>query len=270
MHAHKESLLPENKSWKLIWNDEFDGKVLDDTKWMYRRGIMQKMHPGLCFDGAEPDGHSHLLLKLGKENNRFCSPQLQTGENFMDRAPLKSNDPFHWKFQWPIAELCIPKFMHRYGYYEIRCKFQTKPGWWSAFWLQSPINGALPNPGEAGVEVDIMENFTRDGNFSHNLHWNGYGKDYKGTGSGPRFHKKDPNGFHVYGVDWNKDGYLFYVDGVESWRFNEVVSHRDQFIYVSTECIGYRQTGKACGELVDSSVGDSFTVDYIRVFDEVK
>ena len=26
-----------------------------------------------------------------------------------------------------------PKFMHRYGYYECRCRLQQKAGWWSAF-----------------------------------------------------------------------------------------------------------------------------------------
>ena len=30
------SLLPAGKTWKLVWNDEFDGAKLDDTKWNYR------------------------------------------------------------------------------------------------------------------------------------------------------------------------------------------------------------------------------------------
>ena len=25
--------------------------------------------------------------------------------------------------------------MHRYGYYECRCRLQQMPGWWSAFWM---------------------------------------------------------------------------------------------------------------------------------------
>ena len=30
------SLLPADEKWKLVWNDEFDGERLDDSKWGYR------------------------------------------------------------------------------------------------------------------------------------------------------------------------------------------------------------------------------------------
>ena len=33
---HEHSLLPENKKWKLVWHDEFDGDTLDESKWSYR------------------------------------------------------------------------------------------------------------------------------------------------------------------------------------------------------------------------------------------
>lgn len=89
--------------------------------------------------------------------------------------------------------------MHKYGFYEIRCKLPEQPGWWAAFWLQSPCIGSTLNPEESGVEVDIMENFTRDGIVSHNNHWNGYGADHKSAGSGERKLKETPDGFHVFG-----------------------------------------------------------------------
>lgn len=31
-----------------------------------------------------------------------------------------------------------PKFMHKYGYYEICCKLPKNPGWHAAFCLQAP------------------------------------------------------------------------------------------------------------------------------------
>lgn len=263
---HVESLLPKQKKWELVWNDEFDGEVLDRSKWDFRRNMMHRPHPGWTGDGARLDGRGNLLLTLEKNENGFCSSQLQTGENFMDRPP----DAASKNFNWPIAAFSRPKFLHRYGYYEIRCRFQRKPGWWSAFWLQSPNIGSSPDPALCGIEVDIMENFTRDGNFSHNMHWGGYGADHKGKGSGPRFPKEDPEGFHVYGVDWSPDGYVFYVDGEESWRFHDVVSHVEQFLLISTECIGYRSAGTSGKELTDDSIPDCFTVDYVRVYDEIR
>jgi hypothetical protein len=34
------SLLPPGKEFKLVWNDEFNGGKLDDSKWMYRTNYM--------------------------------------------------------------------------------------------------------------------------------------------------------------------------------------------------------------------------------------
>ena len=30
------SLLPEGRSFRLVWHDEFDGTALDESKWSYR------------------------------------------------------------------------------------------------------------------------------------------------------------------------------------------------------------------------------------------
>jgi len=37
---HEPSLLPDDKKWKFVWNDEFDGTELDTTKWDYRLHMM--------------------------------------------------------------------------------------------------------------------------------------------------------------------------------------------------------------------------------------
>lgn len=60
----------------------------------------------------------------------------------------------------PLGELEPPKFVHRYGYYECRCKMQKYPEeWWSAFWTQSPSIGTRFEPEWCGVESDIFECF---------------------------------------------------------------------------------------------------------------
>ena len=265
-NQHAESLLPACKRWKLIWNDEFDGDTLDRSKWDFRLHLLQQRHHTLCDDGAELDGKGNLLLKLIKRNGQFYSSQLQTGANFLDRPGDGKLD----KFTWPIAEIQEPKFMHKYGYYEIRCKLQTQPGWWAAFWLQAPAIGATLNPEKSGVEVDIMESFTRDNKISHNNHWSGYGKNHAHAGSGDLKLKDTPDGYHVFGLDWSKEGYIYYVDGKESWRTNEAVSHTEQFILISTECMGYRVSEQPSEELKRVTQPDAFIVNYVRVFDEIQ
>ncbi len=263
--SHAKSLLPEGKKWKLVWHDEFDGEELDRSKWGFRLHLMQRRHNTFTEEGAELDGKGNLHIKLIEKDGQFYSAHLQTGSNYMDRP-----GEAYGKFTWPVAKIEEPKFMHKYGYYEIRCKLQEKPGWWSAFWLQSPTIGASLDPVGAGVEVDIMENFTRDGVVLHNNHWDGYGKDHKTAGSGARKLEDTPDGFHIFGLDWSKDGYIYYIDGKESWRVKSPVSDREEFLLVSTECNGYRNGDNSAKELTKACVPDAFVVDYVRVYDEAK
>lgn len=272
MTTHIESLLPKGKKWKLVWHDEFDGDTLDTSKWGYRLHLLQQRHETFTDQGTVLDGKGNLHLMLQERGGRFYSPHLQTGSNYMDRPGTafcfdSANKP---KLIWPIAKIEKPRFMHKYGYYEIRCKLPTQPGWWAAFWLQSPIIGSTLDPAFSGVEVDIMENFTRDNIISHNNHWDGYGPDHKCCGSGERKLKDTPDGFHVFGLDWSPDGYIYYVDGKESWHTSEAVSHTEQFILVSTECMGYRNSDQPDEVLKKVVLPDAFLVDYVRVFDEVK
>lgn len=258
--------LPPDKNWKLVWSDEFDGAALDTAKWGFRLHLMQTRHETWVEDAVELDGKGNLLMKLYEKDGQFYSSHLQTGRNYLDRPGDQYGKS---KFVWPVADMEPHKFVHKYGYYEIRCKLPEQEGWWAAFWLQSPTIGSSLNPLESGVEIDIMENFARNNIISHNIHWNGYGKDHKHIGSGPVKVQPSDSGFHTYGLHWSPTGYVFYVDGVESWRVSGPVSNQEQFILVSTECNGYRQGGPA-EILKKAKLPDYFIVDYVRVFDEVE
>ncbi len=263
---HAQSLLPEGRKWKLVWHDEFDGDALDESKWSYRLHLMGQRHRTFSEEGAVLDGKGNLLLTLHEKDGYFYSPHLQTGANFMDLPGEAYGDT---RYRWPIGRFQEQKFLHKYGYYEIRCKLPTQAGWWAAFWLQSPIIGSTPDPVFSGIEVDIMENFTRDNIVSHNNHWNGYGSAHQHIGSGERKLTETPDGFHVFGLDWSRDGYVYYIDGKESWRVDGPVSDREQFILVSTECNGYRGDDTPAEELKQATLPDYFVVDYVRVFDEM-
>jgi beta-glucanase (GH16 family) len=262
--ARVESQLPSGYKWKMVWNDEFDGTQLDTTKWDYRLYIMHSRLKTWTNDAAQLDGKGNLLLRLYEKDGDYYSSHLQTGSNYMDRPGEQYGGS---KLSWPIGKMKAPKFLHKYGYYEIRCKLQTQPGWWSAFWLQSPTIGSTPDPLDSGVELDIMENFTRDGIISHNIHWNGYGTDHKTSGSGSVKVQPTDDGYHTFGLHWSPTGYVFYADGKETWRVSGPVSHREEFILVSTECMGYRAGGPS-PLLKNVILPDYFVVDYVRVFDE--
>ena len=284
---HAESFLPENKDWKLVWHDEFDGTELDRTKWNFRLNFWGKRFPAFTDQGVELDGKSNLRLHLIKNpDGSFSSPHLQTGSLTYD-IPKDTNG------FWPFGAYEKPKFMHTFGYYEIRCRFPKNDGWHSAFWLQAPGIGSHPDPRIAGVEVDVMENYrlyTENLVIGGNI-WGGYGVNCKNSGHFRWNHVETPDKWHYYGVDWAPDGYTFYVDGKMIGRIvpegsnvslhrsepyptvGDVVpgpvSHVPQFILVSTECHGYRRTGKHDPLLDKAVLPDYFEVDHVRVFDDV-
>lgn len=262
---HEPSLLPEGMNWELIWHDEFDGTELDRTKWDYRLHMMGKRHITWGDEGVTLDGNSNAVFSVYEKDGEICSSQLQTGYNYMDAEPAKE-DCWNGGLVWPIGKMKKHKFLHSYGYYECRCKLQQKPGWWSAFWLQSPVIGSSLNPEVSGVENDIMESFEPGKIIQHCNHYNGYGEDHAQAEAGKGM-ELDPNIFHTFGMLWTENGYTFYVDGKEDGHVESPVSKIPQFILISTEVNGYRQKERTATPEAKKALGDKFIVDYVRVFD---
>lgn len=264
---HEPSILPDGRGWNLVWSDEFDGTELDTSKWDYRLSMMGKIHPAWTDKGVHLDGQSNAVFTLIEEDGRPVCSQLQTGYNFMDE-PVQKTKFGEDNLQWNIGKLKESKYMHKYGYYEIRCKLQQKAGWWSAFWMQSPIIGASFDPAETGVEIDIMESFKPGEVAGHNIFTGGYGLDMKRIKIGGT--TLDEKEFHRFGVLWDENGYTFYIDGVEDGHVDTLVSKRPEFILVTTEPNGYRYEDHKPTQEAFDAIGDTFIVDYVRVFDEVK
>lgn len=274
------SLLPEGKTFKYVWGDEFDGTSLDTSKWSYRTNFWGRPAPWFAKpeDGCVEVRDGLLKLKVKKcANGQFVSPQLQTGEIMWDVPTLENTKSF-----WYLSKRMKPKFVHKYGYYECRCRLQKKEGWWSAFWMQSEMIGACLDPGLAGIEHDIMESFTPGQVIKACFHMNGYGPDYVGF-SIPSVDPKDKKNvnlaldtetFHTFGFLWEPDGYSIYVDGHFRGKNDKAVSHIPQFVLLTTECKWYRNnrmTGKGVPALERAvAAGDDFVVDYVRVYDVEK
>ena len=266
VEGHEPSLMPPGE-WDLVWSDEFDGTELDRSKWDYRLSMMGKFHPAWVDRGVHLDGKSNAVFELMMEDGRPVSAQLQTGYNFMDQ-PLEKTIFGADHLQWTIGKLHESLFLHKYGYYECRCRLhQNTDAWWSAFWIQSPVIGSSLDPGEAGVEIDVMECFQPGRIHHHNVICGGYGLDCRVNKVGG-FDGLDQTAFHRFGVLWEPTGYTFYVDGVEDGHIDKDVSHRPEFIMISTEVKGYRLEDHAPVPAAFEAVGkDNFIVDYIRVFD---
>ena len=265
--GHAASLLPDGYDFDLVWSDEFDGDTLDETKWDYRLCMMGKRHPAWTDKGVKiEDGCA--VFSIFEEDGKIVSSQLQTGYNFLD-APCESVATDENILQWQIGKLKKNKFTHRYGYYECRFKLQSMPGW-SAFWMQSPIIGSSLDAGVSGIEVDIMESFSPGKVDPHVLHYNGYSVDHDSKIVGAERENVSTDGFHRVGVLWEDDGYTFFFDGVQDGeKVTAPVSHIPEFLLISTEVNGYRTKNRTATDeaIAAAKAGDTFKVDYVRVFD---
>lgn len=273
--GHEPSYLPKEYEWKLAWSDEFDGTELDRSKWNFRLRFWGERFPAYTDEGVVLDGNSNLEIHVIEKDGEFASAQLQTGTNVFDYLSKEKHGGFCGDNAfWPFDEIPEPTFMHRYGYYECRCKLQKRPGWWSAFWLQTPTPGlsGKGDPSYCGIEVDIMENFSRNGQVTSGMFYGNYTGEKKVDARVYYNVEETDDDFHRFGCLWTEDGYVFYCDGKETARSkNGDVSKIPQFILLTTECQGYRHTPPtATEELRNAQLPDCFTVDYVRVFDIIE
>jgi len=267
INNYEPSWLPDGKEWNLIWSDEFDGAELDTTKWDYRLSMMGVRWPAWTDKGVHLDGNSNAVFTLIEEDGRPVCSQLQTGYNFMDEPVVRTTFGDE-HLQWNIGKLKKQKFTHKYGYYECRCRLQQKPGWRVAFWIQSPIIGASLDPAQTGSEIDVMECFQPGIVSPHYINTGGYGLDMERICVGGM--PVDEKIFHRFGVLWDETGYTLYVDGVEDGHIDTYVSGCPQFILISGEPDGYRNEDHQPTAEAIAAIGDTFVVDYVRVFEQVK
>lgn len=113
-----------------------------------------------------------------------------------------------------------------YGYFEIRCILPKGAGLNPAFWLLSDgMFGDTTDGGVTGAEVDILETNTYYNKSSpsfnsivQTIHVDSYDEAHKWENQG-EFYADDPyNNFNTYGVEWNENEYIFYINGVETAR----------------------------------------------------
>ena len=116
--------------------------------------------------------------------------------------------------------------------------------------------------GRLGLRNDLV---------TYNLHYGGYEL-------GHRYHNvtitkaEDPyTQYNVYGVEWNPDGYIFYVNGRETGRSDfGGVSEVPEYMLLSTEFDGvdgkpfHGWSGKARPNAKDLPA--EFIVDYVRAY----
>ena len=67
------SILPADKKWKLVWNDEFDGPALDESKWNYRLNFWGYRSPAFTTEGVEVSDGTLKINLIRKLRDDHCA-----------------------------------------------------------------------------------------------------------------------------------------------------------------------------------------------------
>jgi beta-glucanase (GH16 family) len=250
--GNKESQQNTQKTWKLVWADEFDKNGLPDTtRWNYDTrgndygwGNNEKQ----WYTVAKPENcrieNGILVITARKE---------KTGNKEYSSARMTTKNKGDWK----------------YGKIEVRAKLPTGNGTWPAIWMLPTDSkyGGWPKCGE----IDIMEHvgFDPDTVFStvHTGKFNHMIGTQVGKKTGLPTATTD---FHVYTTEWEENEILSYVDGkhyftfknngegFEAWPFDQ------PFHLILNLAIGGGLGGKK--GIDDSKFPHTFEIDYVRVY----
>lgn len=238
---------------KLVWSDEFDGIQLDSKKWeqpQYNRRNNPNGPDGWWLkEDAFLDGKGHLIIRTRRIANLN-----------------NDKDPYDYSSG---AIRSFGRFEKRFGRFEIRCRLPQQPGWWAAFWLFTLSQGNVDGSGEDGTEIDIIETYGWTDVVQHALHWDGYGAHHQTVSK--RFNMEDiRKGFHTFALEWYENLYIFFIDGVESWRTDAGgVSKVPSYVKITGELSteDWATSTYWANDPAKAVFPDSFIVDYVRVYE---
>ncbi len=202
-------------TWELVWSDEFDGTVIDATKWSHEKNCWgggnneQQCYTDRPENSFVADGYLHIVAQredfTGSDSAEGESPTTKTLP--YTSARLRTKNLQEWTF----------------GRFEIRAKLPYGQGTWPAIWML-PTNSPYGNWAASG-EIDIMEAVnlkTVTGNNPPEARVHGtlhYGRAWPGNvNAGAEYtlpgNANPADDFHTYAVEWEEGEIRWYVDDV--------------------------------------------------------
>jgi beta-glucanase (GH16 family) len=256
-------ILPQkknNNNWQLVWQDEFNSKQIDTSRWNVLTRENSK-HNELQYYVPDEVYVENGMLRIQSRIRKFGSKEYTSG-----RLDTKG------------------KLATVYGRFEIRAKLPTGKGLWPAHWLypqnrdwqmERLMTEAVENGKESLIpeerpwysEIDIMEFLGHDPTTVYGtLHYytfDGQKKTASGTKKGNVDYSKD---FHVYTLEWEPDSIKWYIDDELIYATTDGIPHTPHYLILNT-AIGGSWPGNPDSTTIFPQFHD---IDYIRVYERKK
>ena len=276
--------LSNGKTYSYVWGDEFEGTVLNCTKWQNAvKG--SNMGPANA-EGLEADikvMNTPDVMKIVNGNLRL--------------SPILYSDPENpnIKYAVPASVRSRERMEYRYGYAEIRAKVPFKTGVWPSYWSgESNALGGETLCDSFAVEVDVFEIFGSPNIVVPNLHkWYKdhdpatHGCTYTGTHSTSGTDKKYyfenyenlSDEYHTYGFEWTPTEMSMYVDGYCYKTYDITKSfdecpdmtgfHDPRYIIFNNHVFSPNSKFKPnCIEGYEENLPANYDIDYFRLYQD--
>jgi beta-glucosidase len=243
--ATPDEILP---GWNLVWNDEFDGDSVDNTKWVPETA-------GTGFGNAELQYYTDEPENLRVEAGNLVIEAHE--ERYMGLNYTSAKIRTMVLAQWA------------YGRFDIRARLPEGQGMWPAFWmLPYPLRyGGWP----AGGEIDIMEYLGHETNRVYGtIHYGDYDSQ---SGDFVLEEGSFADDFHVFTFIWEEEAMRWYIDGVHFQTFTDWYTQNAPYP-APFDATFYLQLNLAVGGVWPGNPDETtvfpqqLLVDYVRVYQQ--
>lgn len=253
----------QSGTWKLAFDDEFDGTSLDTTKWIMTNPSFQ--NPWQPYNNEqekyrytannpnvqENGGALHLIAT--KENGQIYSGMISSG-------PVPQLKGSNWQ---GVAAPGYHPFQYTYGYFEGRVKLPKGNGFWPSMWMlpDQEKYGDWPGSGEYDM-------FEVPGNNPTDLHMTEHDGQNGGAGDSTVAAVTDLSaGYHVFGLDWEPTYIKWYLDGNLMKTYTNAFGIQSHPFYpIANFSVGGSWPPLNGAPDATTPFPTSMDIDYIRIF----
>ncbi len=235
--------------WNLVWSDEFDGAIVDTTKWSFDIGTGA---PELAGWGNNEQQHytrrtENAFVESGTLN--LVAKRESYGNSDFTSARLKTKEKGDWT----------------YGRFEIRAMLPKGQGIWPAIWMLPTHN--FYGGWAASGEIDIMELLGQEPSKVYGtLHHGGEWPDNQHSGDSYTLQNGDfSSDFHIFVLEWDSTGFRWYLDSTLYQTQNFGAPFDKKFHLILNVAVGGDWPGPPDTTTVFPAV---MQIDYVRVYQE--
>jgi|TARA_B110000503_G_scaffold140328_1_gene230917 beta-glucanase (GH16 family) len=240
--------------WSLVWSDEFDGTMIDTTKWNYDVGNWGW-------------GNNELeYYTVGERKNA----RIENGHLIIEALKDKTGDT------WTSARLTTrgnSSFL--YGKIEVKGKVPSAKGTWAAGWMLAdsyidelswPYCGEIDIMESVGFEIDSTNGNGLAHLTAHTATY--YHKLNNQISSAPEV-KNMSGEFHLYAIEWSPKEIKGFVDGIQYYTYDKTADElewpftKPQNILLNLAMGGDWGGSRGMDTVITSQ---QLLIDYVRVY----